>query len=485
MESHSVEAVKQSGSPSAATQPFYAGPVPFHDLPDILSDSENVFGDSFTSSWPSDVQPIHPSSAKVPHKLLIRHKTMNAHHGSGSAISDSYSQSFNTCSVSSTFCTNLYLSTSSCSETYRQLGNLPFLPNPTSPSAASVCRSSNSLVADVKEDHCKSDSLEDTSKYLNLPGDCLDGSENFMNNGVTFTEQMEWDFISDQLDLAITDNGKNPGLDEIYKGPQASLDETVGPESGESQQQPDSIVCSRMHTSPSSSAAASKPRLRWTPELHERFIEAVNKLEGADKATPKGILKLMNVEGLTIYHVKSHLQKYRLAKYLPQTKEDKKSANMEDKKKASTDTEGELVVKRGMQVTEALRMQMEVQKQLHEQLEVQRTLQLRIEEHARYLQKILEQQQKAGHTFLSSCNLQHLSSSSAEGLTSSTPHAGQEADCTLSPSTGNALPDSSTSPKGKIERCSDANESESAACSKRLRPEAKPEDSCDHPVIEN
>ncbi|KAE9456325.1 hypothetical protein C3L33_11775, partial [Rhododendron williamsianum] len=47
-----------------------------------------------------------------------------------------------------------------------------------------------------------------------------------------------------------------------------------------------------------------KPRLRWTPELHGRFVDAVDHLE----ATPKAIMNVMKMRGLTLYQLKSHLQ---------------------------------------------------------------------------------------------------------------------------------------------------------------------------------
>ncbi|KAG0467859.1 hypothetical protein HPP92_017187 [Vanilla planifolia] len=55
-----------------------------------------------------------------------------------------------------------------------------------------------------------------------------------------------------------------------------------------------------------------KARRCWSPELHRRFVIALQQLGGAQVATPKQIRELMKVDGLTNDEVKSHLQKYRL-----------------------------------------------------------------------------------------------------------------------------------------------------------------------------
>ncbi|KAI4379062.1 hypothetical protein MLD38_005403 [Melastoma candidum] len=65
------------------------------------------------------------------------------------------------------------------------------------------------------------------------------------------------------------------------------------------------------------------PRLRWTPELHRCFLFAIDRLGGQDKATPKLVLQMMDVQGLTISHVKSHLQMYRSMKNDHLSRQDK------------------------------------------------------------------------------------------------------------------------------------------------------------------
>ncbi|KAK8564031.1 hypothetical protein V6N13_005752 [Hibiscus sabdariffa] len=53
-----------------------------------------------------------------------------------------------------------------------------------------------------------------------------------------------------------------------------------------------------------------KTKVDWTPELHRRFVQAVEQL-GVDKAVPSKILELMGIDCLTRHNIASHLQKYR------------------------------------------------------------------------------------------------------------------------------------------------------------------------------
>ncbi|CAI9761381.1 unnamed protein product [Fraxinus pennsylvanica] len=145
-----------------------------------------------------------------------------------------------------------------------------------------------------------------------------------------------------------------------------------------------------------------KPRLRWTSELHERFVDAVTQLGGPDKATPKMIMRTMGVKGLTLYHLKSHLQKYRLGKQANKELTDNSkdaSCGAESLDTGSSTSASSRIISQdindGYQVTEALRVQMEVQRRLHEQLEVERHLQIRIGAQGKYLQSILDKACKA------------------------------------------------------------------------------------------
>jgi len=45
----------------------------------------------------------------------------------------------------------------------------------------------------------------------------------------------------------------------------------------------------------------------WTPELHRRFVQAVEQL-GIDKAVPSRILDIMGIDCLTRHNIASHLQ---------------------------------------------------------------------------------------------------------------------------------------------------------------------------------
>ncbi|GJM90168.1 hypothetical protein PR202_ga06425 [Eleusine coracana subsp. coracana] len=376
----------------------------------------------------------------------------------------------------------MYSTSSTNYNTCRQTSALPFLPHPPKCAQqqqhlAGQSSSSSSLLygADLNGgDHDDTKHSDDLQDFLNLSGDASESSFHGESKAMAFNDHMEIQFLSEQLGIAMTDNEDSPRLDDIYNGP-SQLSSCLVPSFSDQENPRDAGSPLKVQLS-SSRAACNKPRLRWTLELHERFVEAVNKLEGPEKATPKGVLKLMNVEGLTIYHVKSHLQKYRFAKYLPETKEGKK-CNMEMKFSETLSTYNCLIML-SSQVAEALRVQMEVQKQLHEQLEVntrhsgsvfhacsvnshtshthihthfkftsssdelvlgyqvQRQLQLRIEEHARYLQNILEEQQKARNSSSST-------RSSVEELPESTDQEKTEmkADTTSTPLSNHKISD--------------------------------------------
>ncbi|KAK9089950.1 hypothetical protein Scep_029032 [Stephania cephalantha] len=153
-----------------------------------------------------------------------------------------------------------------------------------------------------------------------------------------------------------------------------------------------------------------KPRLRWTADLHDRFVDAVTHLGGPHKATPKSIMRTMGVKGLTLFHLKSHLQKYRLGR---QSGKDDHFTHDFPKDIASSPLASPCPTisspsfplsdanNEGYQVKESLRAQMELQRKLRLQVEVEKHMQMRQDAELKYVETMLER----ACTMLSAQNL--------------------------------------------------------------------------------
>ncbi|KAK2972064.1 hypothetical protein RJ640_005084, partial [Escallonia rubra] len=137
-----------------------------------------------------------------------------------------------------------------------------------------------------------------------------------------------------------------------------------------------------------------KPRLRWTVELHERFVDAVTQLGGPDSQ----YLNINDLSKFLMHHVPpmiSYMFSYVAMDFHLLGKQPHKEfsdhASIKDGERASAlELQRNTASSSGIIGRSMNEMQMEVQRRLHEQLEVQRHLQLRIEAQGKYMQTILE-----------------------------------------------------------------------------------------------
>lgn len=184
----------------------------------------------------------------------------------------------------------------------------------------------------VTEADCGDVGVQCFEDFGTLP-DCGEAGISREEGGGRDGEQVE---LLESMSLDGSRNSENLELGELGELLQGSetLDSVPGNEVGEEEalllakaakatgvvvSASDSGECSSVdrkenQQSPKSCKSAApgkkKAKVDWTPELHRRFVHAVEQL-GVEKAFPSRILELMGVQCLTRHNIASHLQKYR------------------------------------------------------------------------------------------------------------------------------------------------------------------------------
>lgn len=222
MNHHGAISVTKNESTKGVTQPFCTALFPIRNSFSVESEGQCSLT-SECSTHPSPlIWPESPSSQNNMRASTIQPQKYCFKTGLDSPVSTGshVQHSKSTFQHSSVFCTSLYLSSSSSSETNRQLGNLPFLPHPStcnqSVSAVDSTKSPPIFGGDVRNPYDEEHSDVLMKDFLNLSGDASEDSlhgMNFASDNLAHTEQLELQFLSDELNIAITDHGENPRLD--------------------------------------------------------------------------------------------------------------------------------------------------------------------------------------------------------------------------------------------------------------------------------
>lgn len=215
---------KQSEDTRRVTQSCYATTVsPIRKFLTVESEGKCLLASECSSSRPSPFKQTESLSSIRTQACTVQPQKYRLESGPNSPPSPGChdQNSKGTFSRSSLFCTSLYQSSSSSSETHRQLGNLPFLPRPPSNNQSVVSATDSTKTpllfsGDMDDQYDEEHSEALMKDFLNFPGDASVGSLHGVNcasDSLALTEQMELHFLPDDLQMVITDHGESPRLD--------------------------------------------------------------------------------------------------------------------------------------------------------------------------------------------------------------------------------------------------------------------------------